>query len=77
MTLPATLGLQASKRYCFENECNGGKSMIVDGYKVLSDLKNDCPEFFKILTTFSVPFREFDEKMKLMQMSQSSAEFLK
>lgn len=48
--------------HMLENECDGGKSMIVDGYKVLSDLKNDCPEFFKILTTFSVPFREFDEE---------------
>ena len=48
--------------HMLENECDGGKSMIVDGYKVLSDLKNDHPEFFKILTTFSVPFREFDEE---------------
>ena len=44
------------------NECDGGESMIIDGYKVLDDLKDDCPEFFDILSTFSVPFREFDEK---------------
>ena len=43
------------------NECEGGKSTIVDGYAVLRDLKNDFPKFFEILCTFSVPFREFDE----------------
>ena len=44
------------------NECEGGKSVIVDGYAVLRDLRNDCPKFFDILSTFSVPFREFDEE---------------
>ena len=44
------------------NECNGGESMIVDGYKVLKDLYEDCPEFFNVLRTFPVPFREFDEE---------------
>jgi len=44
------------------NECEGGESMIVDGYAVLGDLKDDCPDFFDILSTFSVPFREFDEE---------------
>ena len=43
------------------NECNGGESMIVDGYMVLKDLKEDYPEFFNVLRTFPVPFREFDE----------------
>ena len=35
---------------------------IVDGWKVVEDLRNDCPEFFNILCEFHVPFREFDEK---------------
>ena len=48
--------------HMLQNECDGGESMIIDGYKVLSDLKNDFPEFFKILTNFPVPFREFDEE---------------
>ena len=48
--------------HMLENECNGGESIIVDGYKVLDDLKNDCEDFFEILKTFSVPFREFDEE---------------
>tara|TARA_B100001123_G_scaffold54870_1_gene58138 strand:- start:145 stop:1227 length:1083 start_codon:yes stop_codon:yes gene_type:complete len=44
------------------NECEGGKSVIVDGYTVLRDFRDDCPEYFDILSTFSVPFREFDEE---------------
>ena len=44
------------------NECEGGESIIVDGYSVLKDLKNDYPELFKILCSFPVPFREFDEE---------------
>jgi gamma-butyrobetaine dioxygenase len=44
------------------NECEGGESIIVDGYSVLKDLKNDYPALFKILCSFPVPFREFDEE---------------
>ena len=44
------------------NECEGGESIIVDGYSVLKDLQNDYPELFKILCSFPVPFREFDEE---------------
>ena len=44
------------------NECEGGESMVVDGYSVLKDLQNDYPDMFKILCNFPVPFREFDEK---------------
>ena len=43
------------------NECEGGKSVIVDGYAVLKDLRKDYPQFFSTLSTFSVPFREFDK----------------
>ena len=48
--------------HMLENECEGGKSIIVDGYAVLRDLRDDCSEYFDILSTFSVPFREFDEE---------------
>ena len=43
------------------NDCKGGESMIVDGYSVLNDLKEEYPHFFEILCNFPVPFREFDE----------------
>ena len=45
-----------------KNECKGGESIIVDGYKVLHDYKNDAPDLFDILVNFQVPFREFDDK---------------
>ena len=44
------------------NECEGGESMIIDGFSVLEDYKIDCPNFFNILCNFSVPFREFDDE---------------
>ena len=44
------------------NECEGGKSVIVDGYTVLRDFRDDCPEYFDILSIrliliFSFNFR--------------------
>ena len=50
------------------NDCKGGESMIVDGYAVLKDLKEECPDFFKILCNFPVPFREFDEENETYAM---------
>ena len=47
--------------HMLENECEGGESIIVDGWKVSEDLRNERPDFFKILQEFDVPFREFDE----------------
>ena len=48
--------------HMLENECKGGQSMIVDGFKVLKDLRADYPDFIEILSTFTVPFREFDNE---------------
>ena len=48
--------------HMLENECEGGKSIIVDGWKLLEDLRDDHPDFFRILQDFDVPFREFDEE---------------
>tara|TARA_B100001094_G_scaffold286727_1_gene301779 strand:- start:160 stop:1227 length:1068 start_codon:yes stop_codon:yes gene_type:complete len=48
--------------HMLENECEGGESIVVDGWKLLEDLRNDRPDFFKILQEFDVPFREFDEE---------------
>ena len=44
-----------------ENECEGGESIIVDGWKVAKELKDEMPEYFSILQNFHVPFRELDE----------------
>ena len=47
--------------YMLENECEGGDSIIVDGWEVVEDLRKDNPEYFNILKKFNVPFRQFDE----------------
>ena len=47
--------------YMLENECEGGDSIIVDGWEVVEDLRKDNPEYFNILKEFNVPFRQFDE----------------
>ena len=47
--------------HMLENECEGGDSIIVDGWKVIEDLRKDNPEYFNILKEFNVPFRQFDE----------------
>jgi len=47
--------------HMLENECEGGDSIIVDGWEVVEDLRKDNPEYFNILKEFNVPFRQFDE----------------
>ncbi len=42
------------------NEAKGGKSFIVDGWSILSTLRDEEPNFFEVLCTMPVPFREFD-----------------
>ena len=48
--------------HMLENECEGGESIIVDGWQVAEDLKKEEPKYFSILQKFKVPFREFDEQ---------------
>ena len=48
--------------HMLENECEGGESIIVDGWQVAKDLRVENPEYFSILQKFNVPFREFDEE---------------
>ena len=48
--------------HMLENECEGGESVIVDGWKLVDDLRNDHPNYFDILCNFNIPFREFDEE---------------
>jgi len=47
--------------HMLENECEGGDSIIVDGWEVVKDLKKNNPVYFNILREFNVPFRQFDE----------------
>ena len=43
------------------NEAAGGESVIVDGWQVLTRLRDNHPEHFQALCRMPVPFREFDE----------------
>jgi len=43
------------------NEAGGGKSVIVDGWTVLSTLREHHPDHFRTLCEVPVPFREFDD----------------
>ena len=47
--------------HMLENECEGGDSIIVDGWEVVEDLREENPDYFNILQEFNVPFRQFDE----------------
>ena len=44
------------------NECEGGESSIVDGFRVLDGLRRDCPDRFDVLCTVPVPFRLASER---------------
>lgn len=43
------------------NEAEGGLSIIVDGWSLLTALRDEHPDMFKILCEMPVPFREFDD----------------
>jgi gamma-butyrobetaine dioxygenase len=43
------------------NESVGGDSVIVDGWRILEELRESEPRYFDALCTMPVPFREFDE----------------
>ena len=43
------------------NETVGGRTIIVDGWDVLKQLKIDEPAMFDVLSRTAVPFREFDD----------------
>ena len=51
--------------HCIENEVNGGLSTLVDGFTVTEQLKNDFPDFYKILTEIKVRFQFIDQNVVL------------
>ena len=55
------------------NECEGGESSIVDGFRVLDRLRGDHPDHFAVLCTVPVPFRlasEQDESYAVNPMAE-------
>ena len=51
--------------HCIENEVSGGLSTLVDGYTVTEKLKEDFPDYFKILSEIKVRFQFVDESVVL------------
>ena len=51
--------------HCIENEVSGGLSTLVDGFKVATHLKENNPEYFKILTKIKVKFKFTDKDVVL------------
>ena len=43
------------------NECAGGETIIVDGFRVLDALRHEAPALFDVLCEVAVPFRLFSE----------------
>ena len=43
------------------NECEGGESVVVDGFGLLRKLRSDHPDAFDVLCAVPVPFRIFSE----------------
>lgn len=41
------------------NRADGGESVVVDGWRVLADLRRDDPDAFAVLTSVPVPFQLF------------------
>ena len=44
------------------NECEGGESIVVDGFGLLNELRSDHPGKFDVLCAVPVPFRIFSEE---------------
>ncbi len=56
--------------HCIENQVSGGYSTLVDGYTVTEKLKNDYPNYYKILTQIKVRFQFIDQSIVLEDWSE-------
>ncbi len=44
---------------CIKNEVSGGESIIVDGFRVAEDFRQDYPQYFQILAEIPAQFEKF------------------
>tara|TARA_A100000164_G_scaffold176926_1_gene157121 strand:- start:2281 stop:3381 length:1101 start_codon:yes stop_codon:yes gene_type:complete len=51
--------------HCIENDVKGGLSTLVDGYNVSEKLKQDFPNYYKILSEVKVKFQFIDQNVIL------------
>jgi gamma-butyrobetaine dioxygenase len=56
--------------HCIVSEVSGGFSTLVDGYTVTEDLKNENPDFYKILSEVKVKFKFIDKDVVLEDWSE-------
>jgi gamma-butyrobetaine dioxygenase len=56
--------------HCIVSEVSGGLSTLVDGYTVTEDLKNENPDFYKILSEVKVKFKFIDKNVVLEDWSE-------
>ncbi|NES91251.1 MULTISPECIES: TauD/TfdA family dioxygenase [Okeania] len=42
--------------YCVQNETSGGKSLLVDSFRIAQDFRQNHPDYFQILTKVPAPF---------------------
>lgn len=42
--------------YCVENETSGGESIVLDGFRIAQDFRQDHPQYFEILSQTPVKF---------------------
>lgn len=45
--------------YMVENSVKGGETILVDGFRLAQDFRNDCPDYFRILAETPIQFRQF------------------
>lgn len=53
--------------HCLANDSEGGASVFVDGLRVLEDLRGECPEHFRLLAEYAIPFRFHDDEHDIRQ----------
>ena len=51
--------------HCIENKVSGGLSTLVDGYTVTEELKNNSPDYYKILSEIKIRFQFIDQSIIL------------
>ncbi|NER52794.1 MAG: DUF971 domain-containing protein [Symploca sp. SIO1A3] len=44
--------------YCLENAASGGESLIIDGFRVVNDFRQQHPDYFELLTQTPIQFKQ-------------------
>ncbi len=58
--------------YCAQNNASGGESLVVDGFRVAQDFRQDYPEYFQILAETPLPFWRVQHEHQYFLRSQQT-----